>query len=285
MRASLADPRLKARIVDSHVIPGLSAGSGLVWSWPYLVAVQDEAWAAVKIDPQSCATERVVFSGNGNPLPKALKPDFEAVFAADSGVLYMMGSGSSARRRAVAVLNPSLGTSAVHDASGLFGALEDLLGTVPNVEGAVLMGDVVRLFNRGAGERPSATVDVSLSELFGTSPLVSGLLEHHLGRIGPVPLAFTDVTLMADGRCLYLAAAEDTDDAVADGQVLGSVVGVLDEVGGRWTHLMEPDGTPSLRKAEGIALEPGGRAGFLITDADDPSRCTDLCRFELIGPW
>jgi hypothetical protein len=99
----------------------------------------------------------------------------------------------------------------------------------------------------------------------------------------PVALAFTDAEQGPDGQLWYLAAAEDTSDAVADGQVLGSVIGVLGADSGSWTQILEADGTRSSRKFEGLALDPDGTGGWLVTDADSPDRPAELCRVSMRG--
>lgn len=40
-----------------------------------------------------------------------------------------------------------------------------------------------------------------------------------------------------------------------------------------------------MRKFEGVALDPSGRTGWLVTDPDDEKQPADLCHLELEGPW
>jgi hypothetical protein len=48
-------------------------------------------------------------------------------------------------------------------------------------------------------------------------PAAPRLREHRLPRVQGVALAFTDGAALADGRWLFTAVAEATDDSVADG--------------------------------------------------------------------
>jgi hypothetical protein len=112
------------------------------------------------------------------------------------------------------------------------------------------------------------------------------MTRYDLGAIGAVPLTFTDAARFDGGRrALYLAVAEDTPDAIADGPVMGAAIGVIDAEGARFALLMEANGSPCTRKPEGIALDPGERSGFLLTDPDSPREPAELCRFVLEGPW
>ena len=101
-----------------------------------------------------------------------------------------------------------------------------------------------------------------------------------------VALGFTDACLLAADRLLFLAAAEASPDVIDDGAVTGSTLGIL-SLGSRpaveaLIPLLEPDGRPSRRKAEGICLDPE-RAGlaFVVVDADDPTTASDLLEVEL----
>ena len=83
----------------------------------------------------------------------------------------------------------------------------------------------------------------------------------------------------------YLAVAEDTPNAIDDGPIVGAAVGVVAGSRARYARIAGPDGAPSVHKFEGIALDPGGRRGWLVTDPDDEDEPAQLCRLELAGPW
>jgi hypothetical protein len=86
---------------------------------------------------------------------------------------------------------------------------------------------------------------------------------------------------------VFLAAAEDAPDAIADGPVSGSAVGLLEPspsgVRARWTRLLGNDGQPSPYKVEGVAIDRDVRGAFLLTDSDDPRVPAMLLRVELRG--
>ena len=108
---------------------------------------------------------------------------------------------------------------------------------------------------------------------------------------GASSLGTRPIALLPGGRIAWLAAAEDTDDPVADGPVAGTVFGIVDidatgtdgsrAGSARWAPILESDGTPSTRKAEGLVVDADGRGGWLVTDRDDPDLPAELCRFTL----
>ncbi|HEU5055368.1 MAG TPA: hypothetical protein VFU21_02530 [Kofleriaceae bacterium] len=324
IRTAVQDVRLAARIVERRPLlyaggasaaldrpAHVRAASGLAWVGTELAVVQDDAAFLALCDP---ASGRV----RGVPLPrgpgghrqfddargnKADKLDLEAVFVA-GGLLVGLGSGATPARRRALVCDAGGAGARIADAGELYLAMEavgELAGSELNLEGAAALADGrLRLFQRGNGDparaRPpvDATLDLALGELLaylagaGPAPRVDAALvtQYRLGEQAGVRLTFTDAA-MGD-RLHYLACAERSPDAVRDGEVVGSAIGVFDEVDGdrplRFAPLTGGDGEPVAVKAEGLAFGPDGVA-WVVLDADDPARPSDLCRVELAGPW
>ncbi|MCC6523078.1 MAG: hypothetical protein IT373_10490 [Polyangiaceae bacterium] len=275
-------------LVDARSGLVAGAGSALVRVGARLLCVQDDARAALWIEPGSGALEPLPLGGSTARLAKRTKPDFEAAFVAGDE-LVVLGSGSAPGRAAV-VYAPLDGRPVREvDASALYATLAARLGAVLNLEGAVLVssarGELVRLFHRASSpERgASATFDVELGALrCGAGPVLDEA-RYDLGGVLGVPLAFTDAALLPDGRIAFLAAAEDTVDPVEDGAVLGTVLGVLDPDGPRVAPIVELDGSPTRRKLEGLALDADGRGAYSVTDPDDVERPAELCRLEWLA--
>jgi hypothetical protein len=111
-------------------------------------------------------------------------------------------------------------------------------------------------------------------------------VQYDLGAIDGVRLTFTDVTPAASGQLLYLATAEASPDAVRDGPVLGTALGVIGGGKVRSTLVVDDAGKPVVEKAEGIVLDRAvPRRAFVVLDADDPARPAELCEVHLEGPW
>lgn len=300
------------------------AASGLAWWGSRLALVQDDAHFVALVTPSPFPSTRLL-EVEAVPLPsgeggarvfgddrgtKHLKLDLEAAVALTrpgGDVLLAFGSGSSPARERVVVATP--GTEpVVVQAPALYARLRmdaAFAGSELNVEGAVLLGDRLRLFNRGngapgAGRLPvNASADLDLAALEAylfdpdvhTPPSPLNVTPFDLGQFDGLRLAFTDAALTPEDRLLVTAAAEDSPDATRDGRVAGSVIGVVEDEGERparlrWAELRKPDGTLFLAKVEGVsaAPEPRGRV-YLTLDADDPARPAALCVAELTGPW
>jgi len=214
---------------------------------------------------------------------KALKPDLEAVVALRDGGVLALGSGSTpARMRAVLV--SSSGHTIVGELGPVYARVGEALGVPPdqlNLEGACVLGDVLRWFQRGlpSAGAPSSSVDLPLRPLLAAAsggPMevpVLAVQTYDLGSVEGVGLAVTDAVALDDGRVLVSAAAEDSPTTYDDGPVVGSALALLD--GDRLVGAVDLpllDGT--VAKVEGLAL--GAHHGapielVAVVDADDPA--------------
>lgn len=212
---------------------------------------------------------------------KHLKPDLEAAVTLAPDRVLMLGSGSTpARMRAVHVrLSGGRVVATAQDLSPLYEATARTLGLTAgqlNLEGACVVGDVLRWWHRGvpAAGVPTASVDVPLAPLLaGEPPAPLHPRTHDLGTIDGVGVGVTDAVALGDGRVLVSAAAEDTPNAYDDGPVVASALALVGDDQavsvGRLPHVRG-----RVAKVEGLALldsSPGAAVRLLATvDADDP---------------
>jgi hypothetical protein len=294
--------------------PHVRAGSGAAWFGGRIAVIQDDANFVALVDPTTREVDSVALPRGPGGLRqfddergnKADKLDLESclVVAVDEReTLFAFGSGSTAVRERVAMVQERAGGHDVRvvSAPALYAALRacrEFSGSELNVEGVVLSEGKLRFFQRGNGEIKNGLLPVSasgdldwesvLGVLSGEARrlLVENVREYDLGEVSGTPLTFTDATLAPGGATLYLATAEASPDALRDGPVAGSVVGVLAGDLARSALLVDAGGAPFVEKAEGILLsqrEPS--RAFVVLDADDPTRPSELCEVVLSGPW
>ena len=222
-----------------------------------------------------------------NPERKAQKPDLESLCGLPPfgdfprGALLALGSGSTAKRRRGVLLaldgeGAVDGSPQVVDLTGMYRPLDTAFPAL-NIEGAVVIGNELRLFQRGNKRNSeNAVVRFSLSGFLAaldrdSATPIEPLAIHSidLGGMNGIPFCFTDAAALADGHVVFTAIAEDTDDTYNDGPCMGAAIGVLNPEN-EVRRFLRLDGP---YKIEGIDARLNGDTieVQLVTDADDPS--------------
>lgn len=268
----------------------LSAASGLAClnSFIYVVA-DDEHHLGVFRSADSEPGHLIrLFDGalpDSKPDRKKQKPDFEALTLLPAygdyphGALLALGSGSRRNRRmgallALDALGAVRGPPRVVDLSPLLAPLDDEFPAL-NIEGAVVSGDELRLFQRGNKRNAgNAVIRFQLSALLdalssGRPGAIkpSAIDPFDLGQIDGIPFGFTDAAALPDGDMVFTAVAEDTDDAYDDGPCAGAAIGIAGS-NGQLLCLRRLDRP---YKVEGVDARVDGDVIrlLLVTDADD----------------
>jgi hypothetical protein len=153
-----------------------------------------------------------------------------------------------------------------------------------NLEGALLQGDELWLLQRGNAGGPLGNARIRMHASVLDALLVGAGIDAglslrvepmQLGELDGVPLGFTDACALPAGHWLFSAAAEDTDDAVADGRCAGSVIG-LATAAGQVLRRWRVGGDYKVEGIDARAL-PGGLLELaMVCDADDPTRASPL---------
>lgn len=298
------------------------AGSGIAWSGERMVLIQDDADMLAMIDG-TASTGGVAGFRLKAPVAHREKGhlNLEAVLSARDwrgDYLLAFGSGTSPSHRNIARVRLGGGDTelSVFETRKFYQELEELpefAVTKLNIEGVALLAkgidgrDGARLFQRGNGRpRPemgpladgaplNATIDFRLDALgayldrckrdanatFGTDLL--NLRRYDLDEADGVPFTFTDASALADGRVVYIAAAERCEDAGRDGECVGLALGIIETDGNaRYTVVVERDGTPTTRKAEGLAVRDD-KSAYVVIDPDGEEQPATLCTVDLTG--
>ncbi|MBX0290611.1 hypothetical protein K3G63_09195 [Hymenobacter sp. HSC-4F20] len=292
---------MQALIRNEAVLPNLPSASGVEVVGSVAYVIGDDAPYLYQLNAATLAAgeptrlfETAHFSSGR--IPKELKLDLECLTAlttptGETGLL-VFGSGATAAREQgfwVPLPKAGGGVGAVYpiSLSGIYHALRQLLppGIVLNLEAAAATTTELLLFQRTVG---SAT-----GNLLFRLPLAATLdyLHHRAQQVPAVqqqlfelpvidgkPAGFSGAVWF-DEKLFVTASVEDTQDAVLDGAVLGSFVGVLQlpkpsnkVLPVRLAQLELPGGKPYRGKVESVAvrrqLGPGRYELLLVTDDD-----------------
>jgi hypothetical protein len=285
--------------------PGhVAAASSLVRHAGLLLVVADDQLSLAIFDEKKLGPGHLIDILEGE-LPsdpdkrKEEKPDLESLALLPPfgdlvhGSLLAVGSGSSDKRMRGALVplgsdGHPLEDPRTVDLSELYRALADQVAHL-NIEGCAAEGDRIYLAHRGnADDSQDALIaldwDGFSSDLSdGRPPTASRVLDiqtFDLGQLRGVDLSFSDLSPIGDGRLAFSSSAEDSGDAISDGEIFGSALGILTPGGDIEYH--EP--VDGLVKIEGIDAQLGdkGIEVLIVMDADDPSQPSPLLGATII---
>ena len=214
---------------------------------------------------------------------KHLKLDLEAATVLPDGRLLLLGSGSTPQREKLVLVRPD-GSCALRDGAELYAQLRNqaaFAGSELNVEGAVVQGDLLRLFQRGNGRASGALLPVNavgelpLSEFLGwldsgrRVPELTRIIRVDLGNVRGIPLTFTDAARLGSGDIAFLACAENSPDVTRDGEVLACRLGISSQGSILLMDIVDETGRSSTLKLEGIEVHPDDDTTFdVVADVD-----------------
>ena len=282
---------MTATIHSEITLPGLPSASGIEILGATAYVIGDDSPNLYLLDAATLAPigQVPLFDATGfasGRIPKPEKPDLECLAALTwpdgrPGLL-VLGSGSlPTRARGWFVPTEGPPVPEAVDLTALYAALRTQLpaGVVLNLEAAATTATELLLFQRTVGRADAALLFVlplaaALSFMQGNAPVPTvHQLVLELPLIDGCPAGFSGATFV-DGQLLVSASVENTADAVLDGDVLGSFVGVVDVAArtATFARLVWADGRAYYGKVEGLAVRQHLANGYfevvLVTDDD-----------------
>jgi hypothetical protein len=304
---------MTATVRSEAVLPHLPSASGVEIIGPTAYVVSDDAPLLYLLDAATLAPmgEVQLFEtsefGTGR-IPKAAKPDLESMAAvvdpAGAAGLLLCGSGSRPNREIGYFVGLPATVASVTAAprfvqrlnlSALYAELRARLpaGTILNIEATATTATELLFLQRTVGSGPALLfvlpLEATLAHLFEArwpAPVPARVLSFALPTLASHTAGFSGATHVA-GRLLVTASVEATVDAVADGAVLGSFVGVIDVAAqtATFAQLVWADGRAYLGKVEGLAVRRTRGSAWvellLVTDDDQGGSTALVAELQL----
>lgn len=222
---------------------------------------------------------------------KSLKPDFEAITSiqSDEDTLQLIfGSGSGELRKNLIAYNAHSGIVSSFSLENFYNQIIAKSGikiNELNIEAAASDGQFLYLFNRGN----NFLVRVLLKEfrrlISSDKNSVSGIeiFRYSLPVIDGVPSGFSGACFTHDfSKIIFTASAEKTSDWFNDGEVIGSLIGILELKNIKKTEpkttLIEENGNLLKLKIESVVIKKVEENSYLVTLVSD----NDLGSSEII---
>lgn len=274
-----------------------AAGNGSFWivsdDAPYLYRVSSDGRTldSIRLAHLTTALHRI---------PKAEKPDYEAAVLAEvDGVecLLAFGSGSHETMRDSMSIIPLKGDGAqgVYSLTKVYGRIRQTIsieGKDFNIEGAALEAEQLVLFNRGTGHLITFELTAFLDEVLGRGTTnAPSAARVEIPSTDSFPPGLSGGAFIDKNRLLFCASAEATTDWYADGEVLGSYIGLVDLSEPSkprlisFSPLVDKAGKPVKDKLEGIDLvrEKEGTIFEIVGVVDNDDGTSKLLHIRVDG--
>jgi hypothetical protein len=168
-------------------------------------------------------------------IPKTLKPDFEAmtlVREKEGGVLYIFGSGSKSPHRDVLVRvnadKPS--DHSLYSLTAFYKLIKERGAYSDdnfNIEAAAVAGDTMVLMNRATNDLVQFSTKEFIKYLEDSSDISMQFSHFVLPAINGMESRIAGcANITGTDRILFTSSVEDTANWIADGEVLGSFIGI-----------------------------------------------------------
>ncbi|MBP7398476.1 MAG: hypothetical protein KA954_02745 [Chitinophagales bacterium] len=286
-------PDMKITVADKIIIANIPSGSGIIKSGdayyiigddsPFLFALNNE----FKVTSQTQLLDAANFSDNR--IIKSEKPDFEAVEMIGENEIVIFGSGSKSPQRNIffrIVLKDSM-IIEKHDVTDFYDNLRKLpilKDSELNIEATAFYNNQIFLFNR----KKNVIIQFDYKNLLAylrkeiafPYPEIKQFI---LPKINGIEAGFSGATaLKGEPKIIFTASVENTNNAYDDGEILGSVIGVIDisnnTISDAFIYCQIPNTDINL-KVESVTVEEEIASGkikvILITD-DDQGNSTIL---------
>lgn len=206
-------------------ILGIGAASGIVFLENQLFLISDNSGFLYKYDISSKNLYKLPLLENAREnIIKKDKPDFESITLRDKK-LYVYGSGSTKKRESRVIFDLETKETKTKDVSKFYDKLrekanfgnEDL-----NLEGSFYNLEKLYLFNRGNSETAKNGIFI-----FDKANDNLEFVKFDLPIINNIETTFTDA-IYIENKIYFLACAENTTSTYLDGEVYGSILGIID---------------------------------------------------------
>ncbi len=257
----------------------ISAASGLILKNEQFYVIADDELFAVALDKKDFETAKTIplFSGALSEelkLRKQQKPDLECIVELPSGDILCIPSGSELNRHQGVLISGVDSSVKSISFKSLYSELRKSFSEL-NIEGAVIVDQWLRLFQRGNGKKnQNGTVDINFQDLLMGKVTISFVKHMELGKHNGANLSFTDATLH-NNKIYFLAVAEACESTYLDGEFKGSALGLMDLKG----KIIGMELLNLKNKPEGLCTD--NDSFYIVTDDDDRTKAAQLFKGKI----
>ncbi|AHM63255.1 hypothetical protein D770_25050 [Flammeovirgaceae bacterium 311] len=276
-------------VQNTLILSDIPSGSGLAVVEDSIYLVGDDSPFLFQLDRQHVVRGRHLLLqqwADSVRIAKSSKPDFESITLADwekEPSLLVFGSGSKSPERDSLLVLPlkAFHNPKRYSLTALYDAIcqkEGIGRESFNIEGAVVAGNDLWLFNRGTNSIIVAEL-ASLIQAVKRPAVVNSLKmevhPHQLPQIAGKQARFSGAChLPGTDLIFFTASVEDTENWIDDGEILGSLIGVLDmnapaQANSAHWWLTDKNGNYLPEKLESIDVLESREEGLILLAVSD----------------
>ena len=230
---------MKITILDEIKIEKIPSGSGIIKSGDIYYVIGDDSpfLFSLNSDFKTISKTPLLEAGNFSDkrIIKAEKPDFEAIELIEKNEIVVFGSGSKSPQRDVfmrILLKDSLIVER-YDIADFYSKLRNLpifKDSELNIEATAYRNNQLFLFNRKKNLIIRFDYKDLLAYIKGERVFPKPeIRQFFLPEINGIEAGFSGATALIDEpKIIFTASVENTDNAYDDGEILGSLIGVID---------------------------------------------------------
>ena len=203
----------------------IGAASGIVYVNNKLFIISDNSGFLYEynLDDKTLNTHQIIENAESNILKKD-KPDFESICLKNNN-LYIFGSGSTKKREQRIKFNLSTREIKTKDLTKFYKKLKTKANFSDddlNIEGSFFFKENLYLLNRGNGKMSKNGIFI-----YNKSKKSLDYTTFQLPIINDFETSFTD-GIVVENKIYFLATAENTTSTYLDGEIYGSIIGIID---------------------------------------------------------
>lgn len=225
------------RIQSIDTLTGIPSGSGISIVLHKTYVISDDSAFLYKLNKTNDIEDTIQLLADftypsNKRIPKAIKPDYEAMCSINEEQLLVFGSGSVSPSRDILTLIHLADSISIknYSTTSFFDhlhQLEEFSNTEINIEGAAFTKDSLFLANRANNTIIQVHYPSLLSYLEDNTPIPAiKITQLKLPMIKGKQAGLSGLTSTKNkNQFLFTASVENTDNAYDDGEILGSFIG------------------------------------------------------------
>ena len=267
---------MQATIVKRKELQGVPSASGIRFFNGFIYVVGDDSSYLYRLNDDWIVDEAIVLYNirrkPGEKIPKLIKADLEAMTIVqwqERLLLLTLGSGSVSPERDRGFLylpDDKENKVFTFNLTPIYNYLRQNFDVAElNIEGAAADKEYLYIVHRGNLNEKNWLFKYDLQDFiafgFGQldTPPVPIADVFHFPQVGGVKPGYSDLEILSDGLLTFTLTLEDTHNSFDDGEVTGSLLGVLkQQPDGHYiteTCAVTMDSKPWVEKIEGLALK------------------------------